>query len=110
MLDFYKKSCYYTNISHKEENMALTVNLTKLATPYKVTPVLAVAQPTRDNKGRFATIVKAAPAATKGNFRATAPYRINGEGDVYPFKGGSVLANVWSPKLKEAMLKAGLVA
>lgn len=90
--------------------MALTVNLTKLATPYKVTPVLASAAPTRDNKGRFATIVKAAPAATKGSFRATAPYRINVDGEIFPFNGGSFLGYVKSPKLKDAMLKAGLVA
>ncbi len=94
--------------------MALTVNLTKLNTPYKVTPVLASAAPTRDNKGRFATLVKtlikAAPAATKGAARTSAPYRINAVGAVYPFNGGSSLGNVWSPKLKDAMLKAGLVA
>lgn len=94
--------------------MALTVNITKLATPYKVAPA-AVAAPVRDNKGRFIAAAEAVALATvaklpkKDANRTRAPYRINYEGDVIPYNGGKALANIWSPTLKSAMVKAGLV-
>ena len=94
--------------------MALTVNITKLATPYKVAPA-AVAAPVRDNKGRFIAAAEAVALVTvaklpkKDANRTRAPYRINALGDVYPYNGGTRLAVINSPKLKNDMLKAGLV-
>jgi len=92
--------------------MALTVNITKIANPYKVTPAVAAA-PVRDDRGRFiraaeATMTGSKPA-TKATLRAKAPYRFARNGiDVVPFNGGSVLAEVYSPTLKKSLIAAGV--
>lgn len=92
--------------------MALTVNISKLATT-KYTPVtLKNDSFVRDASGRFTSKPKAvvAKTSTKATVRAKAPYRITEAGSIVPFNGGSMLGVILAPSLKSALLKAGLVA